>query len=46
LVPTSDGLDNFVGISSCDLAQGYFIARAMPLADFMAFLDRRERKTG
>jgi EAL domain-containing protein (putative c-di-GMP-specific phosphodiesterase class I)/GGDEF domain-containing protein len=30
----------------CDLAQGYLIARPMPLTDLVAFLGNRERKAG
>jgi len=30
----------------CDLVQGYFIARPMPLAELMVFLTRGERVAG
>jgi EAL domain-containing protein (putative c-di-GMP-specific phosphodiesterase class I) len=45
----AEGVENggsleFLRAMGCDLAQGYFIARPMPLAELLAYLGRRERR--
>jgi len=45
----AEGVENggsleFLRAMGCDLAQGYFIARPMPLADLLVYLGRRERR--
>ena len=47
---TAEGVETAVALAlltgmGCDLAQGYFIARPMILADFLAFLDQAPAKT-
>jgi predicted signal transduction protein with EAL and GGDEF domain len=47
----AEGVENggtleFLRAMGCDLAQGFFIARPMPLSALMDFLGRRERKAG
>ena len=47
----AEGVENggtleFLRAMGCDMAQGFFIARPMPLAALMDFLGRSERKAG
>jgi EAL domain-containing protein (putative c-di-GMP-specific phosphodiesterase class I) len=46
---TAEGVETAVALAlltgmGCDMAQGYFIARPMMLADFIAFVDQAPAK--